>query len=140
MARPLRILMAKAGLDGHDIGSRLLTKTLRDAGHEVIYTGIRQTPAQIVAAAVQEDVDVVGLSILSGAHMSLTRKVLEGLRKAGAQDKAVVVGGILYPGDDEKLRGEGVDAVFSNTTSIPEILDYFKKKAEGLGGGRKGAA
>src|SRR3990172_1444608 len=108
MARPLRVVIAKAGLDGHDRGAKVIARTLRDAGFEVIYTGLHQTPEQIVEAAVQEDADAVGISILSGAHMTLVPRVVVGLRANGAGDGLVVVGGTIPDDDAEELKSMGV--------------------------------
>jgi methylmalonyl-CoA mutase C-terminal domain/subunit len=123
---PPRVLLAKPGLDGHDRGAKTVALALRDAGFEVIYTGIRRSPAEIVAVAVQEDVDVVGLSILSGAHVSLTRKVVEALREAGADDTHVVVGGTIPPGDITKLRELGAAAVYPTGSSLDELVDGIR--------------
>jgi methylmalonyl-CoA mutase C-terminal domain/subunit len=125
-----RVLLAKPGLDGHDRGVRVVARALRDSGFEVIYTGIRQTPTQIAAAAVQEDVDVVGLSILSGAHLSLTRKVLEALREAGAGDIRVVVGGTIPPGDMALLRESGVAAIYPTGATLPEMVASMTELCE----------
>lgn len=121
--RRIRVLIAKPGLDGHERGAWVVTYGLRDAGFEVIYTGLRQTPEQIAAAAVQEDVDVVGLSILSGAHLSLTRKVIERLRLRGAADIKVIVGGIIPEKDTPVLKEMGVTEVFTAGTSISAIAE-----------------
>jgi len=126
-AAPIRILIAKPGLDGHDRGAKVVAKALRDAGFEVIYLGLRRTPAQIVAAAMQEDVDVIGLSVLSGAHMLLARRVLGGLRAHGADDIAVVVGGTIPPRDVEALKQLGVRHVFPMGTPLPEIVKAFRQ-------------
>ena len=123
---PPRILIAKPGLDGHDRGAKIIARTLRDAGFEVIFTGIRQRVDAIVAAAVQEDVAVVGLSILSGAHLALTAKVIEGLRAAGADDIAVVVGGTIPAADVAKLRAVGVAAVFPTGTPLGSVVSEIK--------------
>src|SRR5512144_1191553 len=109
---PLRVLIAKPGLDGHDRGAKVVAQALRDAGVEVVYSGLKRTPEEIVAEALQEDVDVVGLSILSGAHVPLSRRVIEGLRAKGAGDIRVVVGGIIPPRDVDTLRALGVSRVF----------------------------
>ncbi|MBW2145906.1 MAG: cobalamin B12-binding domain-containing protein [Deltaproteobacteria bacterium] len=121
---PIRVLIAKPGLDGHDRGAKVLTRALRDAGMEVIYTGLRQSPEQIVSAAVQEDVDIVGLSILSGAHVGLTRKVMDQLRTAGATEKKVLVGGTIPEADIPKLIDIGVVEVFPRTPSA-QIVDFI---------------
>jgi methylmalonyl-CoA mutase C-terminal domain/subunit len=122
----MKVLVAKPGLDGHDRGAKVVAQALRAAGHEVVYTGLKRTPDEIVAEAVQEDVDVVGLSILSGAHLLLTRRVIEGLRAAGAEDIEVVVGGTIPPRDVEALRTLGAAAVFPMGTSLAEIVAAFK--------------
>lgn len=124
--RPLRVLIAKPGLDGHDRGAKVVAHALRDAGLEVIYSGLKRTPAELVAEAIQEDVDVIGLSVLSGAHLTLSRKLLEGLRQAGAGDIAVVVGGTIPAADAAQLRAMGVQAVFPMGTPLPEIVSYFR--------------
>jgi methylmalonyl-CoA mutase C-terminal domain/subunit len=124
--RPLRVLIAKPGLDGHDRGAKVVAHALRDAGLEVIYSGLKRTPAELVAEAVQEDVDVIGLSVLSGAHLTLSRKLLEGLRQAGAGDIAVVVGGTIPAADAAELRAMGVQAVFPMGTPLDEIVSYFR--------------
>ena len=117
-----RVLIAKPGLDGHDRGAKIVARALRDAGFEVIFTGIRQRVAAIVAIAVQEDVAVVGLSILSGAHLALTRAAIEGLRAAGASDIAVMVGGTIPPADVPRLRAAGAAAVFPTGTPLEAIV------------------
>jgi methylmalonyl-CoA mutase C-terminal domain/subunit len=127
MERKIRVLMAKPGLDGHDLGARMICKILRDAGMEVIYTGLRQSVEAIVEAAIQEDVDVVGLSILSGAHLGLTRKVVDRLKEQGAGDIIVVVGGLILKEDIEKLKEAGAQAVFPPGTPAQGIVDYFKE-------------
>jgi methylmalonyl-CoA mutase, C-terminal domain len=117
-----RILIAKPGLDGHDRGAKIVARALRDAGFEVIFTGIRQRVEAIVAVAVQEDVAVVGLSILSGAHLALTRRTIEGLRAAGAGDIAVIVGGTIPAGDMLPMRAAGAAAVFPTGTPLEAIV------------------
>jgi len=112
MDRKIRVLVAKPGLDGHDLGARMICKVLRDVGTEVIYTGLRQSVEAIVEAAIQEDVDVVGLSILSGAHLSLTRRVIHRLKEKGVEDIIVVVGGLILKEDVDKLKEVGAQAVF----------------------------
>ena len=126
--RPLRILIAKPGLDGHDRGAKVVARALRDAGFEVIYTGLRQTPEQIAAAAVQEDVDAVGLSILSGAHNSLLPEVIRLLREQGAGDILVFAGGIIPEQDMEGLQRAGIDAVFLPGTSTKDIVQYLRSR------------
>ena len=126
----IRVLVAKPGLDGHDRGAKVIARSLRDAGMEVVYTGIRQTPEMIVEAALQEDVDVIGLSILSGAHMELFPLIFEGLERNGMDDVVVVAGGII-PGDDRNaLRDMGVKAVFGPGTPTPEIADFIRQAVE----------
>ncbi len=129
---PIRVLIAKPGLDGHDRGAKVLTRALRDAGMEVIYTGLRQSPEQIVSAAIQEDVDIVGLSILSGAHLGLTRKVINQLHNAGATEKKVLVGGTIPEADIPKLIELGVVGVFPRTPSA-EIVDFIRGMMEKSG-------
>ncbi|HLX08192.1 MAG TPA: cobalamin B12-binding domain-containing protein [Thermoanaerobaculia bacterium] len=124
--RPFRILIAKPGLDGHDRGAKVVARALRDAGYEVIYTGLRQTPEQIAAAAVQEDVDAVGLSILSGAHNSLLPEITRLLREQGAGDILVFAGGIIPDQDLEGLKRAGIDAVFLPGTSTKDIIQYLR--------------
>ena len=123
--RKIRVLVAKPGLDGHDRGAKVVARMLRDAGFEVIYTGIRQTPQMIAEAALQEDVDVVGLSILSGAHMTLCPKVVELLRAQGQDNVLVVVGGIIPDEDVEKLKAAGIDGVFGPGTSSEEYVNFI---------------
>ncbi len=126
--RKIRILVAKPGLDGHDRGAKVVARMLRDAGFEVIYTGIRQTPQMIAEAALQEDVDVVGLSILSGAHMTLCPKVVELLHAQGQENVLVVVGGIIPDEDVEKLKIAGVDGVFGPGTSSEEYVNFITSR------------
>jgi methylmalonyl-CoA mutase C-terminal domain/subunit len=126
--RPFRILIAKPGLDGHDRGAKVVARALRDAGYEVIYTGLRQTPEQIAAAAVQEDVDAVGLSILSGAHNSLLPEITRLLREQGAGDILVFAGGIIPEQDLEGLQRAGIDAVFLPGTSTKDIVQYLRSR------------
>jgi methylmalonyl-CoA mutase C-terminal domain/subunit len=124
--RPLRIIVAKPGLDGHDRGAKIIARALRDAGFEVIYTGLHQTPEMIVAAAIQEDVDAVGLSIMSGAHMTLFPAVVELLREKGAGDIAVFGGGIIPQDDVPKLKEKGVSAVFLPGSTTGAIIDWIR--------------
>ena len=124
----IRILLAKPGLDGHDRGAKVVARALRDAGMEVIYTGIRQTPEMIVEAAVQEDVDVVGLSILSGAHLELFPLIIEGLRKKGREDVMLIAGGIIPEDDIPALQQIGVRAVFGPGTSTEDIVRFIQKE------------
>jgi methylmalonyl-CoA mutase C-terminal domain/subunit len=128
--RKIRVLVAKPGLDGHDRGAKVVARSLRDAGFEVIYTGIRQTPQMIAEAALQEDVDVVGLSILSGAHLTLCPKVVELLRDQGQQNVLVVVGGIVPDDDVEKLKTAGIEGVFGPGTSTQQIVDFINQNAK----------
>ncbi len=129
--RPIRILVAKPGLDGHDRGAKVVAAALRDAGMEVIYTGLHQTPEMIVAAAVQEDVDVVGLSVLSGAHMTLFPRVIDLLRDAGRGDVLVTGGGIIPKEDMAGLRGRGVGTLFGPGTPTAELIAYIRSWAAG---------
>ena len=129
MARPVRVLVAKAGLDGHDRGAKVVARLLRDAGMEVVYTGLHRTPEQIVSAAVQEDVDVVGISLLSGAHLSLLPRILAQLRAAGASDVAVVVGGVIPDEDLATLREQGVADVFPQDTPPDRIVSRIRELA-----------
>ena len=127
--RKLRVVIAKPGLDGHDRGAKVIARALRDAGMEVIYTGLHQTPEMVVAAAVQEDVDVVGLSILSGAHMTLFPRVLALLRDACREDVLLTGGGILPREDMETLRKAGVGALFGPGTPTTDLIDYIRSWA-----------
>lgn len=127
MTRPIRVLVAKPGLDGHDRGAKVVAASLRDAGMEVIYTGLHQTPEMIANAAIQEDVDVVGLSILSGAHMTLFPRVRDLLREAGRDDVLVTGGGIIPKEDMEELQKKGVGKLFGPGTPTTELADYIKK-------------
>ncbi|MDA8396699.1 MAG: cobalamin B12-binding domain-containing protein [Actinomycetota bacterium] len=124
--RPYRVVVAKPGLDGHDRGAKVIARALRDAGFEVIYTGLHQTPEQIGAAAVQEDADAVGLSLLSGAHMTLVPKVIEELRAAGLDDVVVIVGGIIPDADIEPLKRLGVAEVFTPGAPLPRIAAWLE--------------
>ena len=124
--RPIKVLIAKPGLDGHDRGAKVLARGLRDEGFEVVYTGIRQTPEMIVSAAVQEDVDVVGLSILSGAHLTLLPRITGLLRDQGMTDVLVTAGGIIPDEDVPVLREAGVAAVFGPGTSIGQVAEYLR--------------
>lgn len=129
--RRIRVLVAKPGLDGHERGARVVAYGLRDEGFEVVYTGLRQTPDQIAVAALQEDVDVVGLSILSGAHVALTQKVIERLRGLGCGNIPVLVGGIIPEQDIPRLKEIGVTEVFTSGTTIPRIAEYIRSKVDG---------
>ncbi len=124
-ANPIRVLVAKPGLDGHDRGAKVIARALRDAGMEVIYTGIRQTPQMVVQAAAQEDVAVLGLSILSGAHMELMPEIMRLLGEQGMVDVLVVLGGIVPEEDREPLAAMGVSAVFGPGTSTNDIIEYI---------------
>lgn len=124
--RPIKVLIAKPGLDGHDRGAKVLARGLRDEGFEVVYTGLRQTPEMIATAALQEDVDVVGLSILSGAHMTLVPRVCRLLREDGLDDVLVTVGGIIPDDDVPALREAGVAEVFGPGTMIGEVADFLR--------------
>ncbi len=130
MERKIRVLVAKPGLDGHDRGAKIVARALRDAGMEVIYTGLHQTAEMVVEAAIQEDVDVVGLSLLSGAHMTLFVDVAKLLKKKGMSDVLIVGGGIIPEEDVPKLKKEGISAVFGPGTPCDEISDYIKKKVK----------
>jgi methylmalonyl-CoA mutase C-terminal domain/subunit len=125
--RPIRVLIAKPGLDGHDRGAKVVARALRDEGMEVVYTGLRQTPEQIVAAAIQEDVDAVGLSILSGAHMYLLPRVLELLRERGVDDILVFAGGIIPAADVTRLKELGIAEVFPPGTDTRDIGEYVRR-------------
>jgi methylmalonyl-CoA mutase C-terminal domain/subunit len=125
-----RVLVAKPGLDGHDRGAKVIARALRDAGMEVIYTGLRQTPEQIVAAAVQEDVDVIGLSILSGAHLAISQRILELLRAQEAADIPLFVGGIIPSQDIPELTKMGVAQVFLPGTTLQQVIESVRRAAE----------
>jgi methylmalonyl-CoA mutase C-terminal domain/subunit len=129
MAQTIRVVIAKPGLDGHDRGAKVIARALRDAGMEVIYTGLRQTPEQIVAAALQEDADVIGLSILSGAHMHICPRLVELLHEKQMDDVLVVVGGIIPDVDIPKLSALGVRGVFLPGTPMQEIVDFIRNNA-----------
>ncbi len=125
--KKIRVLIAKPGLDGHDRGAKIVARALRDAGMEVIYTGLRQTPEQIVNAALQEDVDVIGLSILSGAHLSLVSSIIELLKKNKMEDVLVLLGGIIPDVDIPKVKEMGVAEIFLPGTPTNEIVNYITK-------------
>jgi methylmalonyl-CoA mutase C-terminal domain/subunit len=128
--RPIRVMVAKVGLDGHDRGAQVITRAFRDAGFEVIYSGLHNAPEDIVQAAIQEDVDVLGISILSGAHDTLVPAVIDGLEDAGAfADTLVVVGGVIPEGDREDLIDAGVATVFGPGTSMEEAVEYVREHA-----------
>jgi methylmalonyl-CoA mutase C-terminal domain/subunit len=129
MTGRIRVVIAKPGLDGHDRGAKVIARALRDAGMEVIYTGLHQTPEQIVETVVQEDADAIGISILSGAHMTLVPRILELLRNEGADDVLVLVGGTIPGPDAEALRAQGVGAVFTPGTPTTAIVDYLQEHA-----------
>ncbi len=126
MDRPIRVLVAKPGLDGHDRGAKVIARSLRDAGMEVIYTGLRQTPEQIVAAAIQEDVDVVAMSILSGAHNHLFPKVVNLLKEEGVDDVLIIGGGVIPDEDIPGLKEAGVEAIFTPGTSTKDVVKYIE--------------
>ncbi|HLH43636.1 MAG TPA: cobalamin B12-binding domain-containing protein [Bryobacteraceae bacterium] len=127
MDRKIRVLVAKPGLDGHDRGAKVIARALRDAGMEVIYTGLRQTPEMIVNAALQEDVQVIGLSILSGAHNAIVPRVMELLKQNHMDDVIVLVGGIVPDGDAERLKALGVAAVFQPGASLENIVEFIRR-------------
>jgi methylmalonyl-CoA mutase C-terminal domain/subunit len=127
MSQKIRVVIAKPGLDGHDRGAKVIARALRDAGMEVIYTGLRQTPEQIVAAALQEDADVIGLSILSGAHMHICPRVMELLKEKGLTDVLVVIGGIIPDVDIQKLHDMGVTGIFLPGSPMQDIVDFIAK-------------
>jgi len=129
-SRKIRVLIAKPGLDGHDRGAKVVARALRDAGMEVIYTGLRQTPEMIVRAAIDESVDVIGLSILSGAHMALFPRIMELLRKEGADDILVIGGGIIPEDDVPELKKAGIAEIFGPGTPLNEIVEYIKKNVK----------
>jgi methylmalonyl-CoA mutase C-terminal domain/subunit len=129
MAQKIRVVIAKPGLDGHDRGAKVIARAMRDAGMEVIYTGLRQTPEQIVAAALQEDADVIGLSILSGAHMHICPRVMDLLRENGLDDVLVVVGGIIPDVDVPALNQLGVRGIFQPGTPMQDIVDFVTRHA-----------
>ena len=128
MARKIRVVIAKPGLDGHDRGAKIIARALRDAGMEVIYTGLHQTPKQIVETAIQEDADAVGISILSGAHMTLVPRILDGLRENDVDDVLVVVGGTIPADDARELKERGVAEVFTPGAPTSEIVEFLKAR------------
>jgi methylmalonyl-CoA mutase C-terminal domain/subunit len=128
VGRKIRVVIAKPGLDGHDRGAKIIARALRDAGMEVIYTGLHQTPEQIVETALQEDADAVGISILSGAHMTLVPKILDGLRAEGLDDVLVVVGGTIPKPDVDTLKEQGVAEIFTPGAPVSEIVDFLQAK------------
>jgi methylmalonyl-CoA mutase C-terminal domain/subunit len=127
--KKIRVLVAKPGLDGHDRGAKVIARALRDAGFEVIYTGLHQTPEMVVNAAIEEDVQVVGLSILSGAHNALVPEIIEGIKKEGLTDTLFVVGGIIPEEDIPNLKKIGVNMVFTPGASLQEVVDYIRSNA-----------
>jgi len=129
VAPKIRVVIAKAGLDGHDRGAKIIARALRDAGMEVIYTGLHQTPEQIVETAIQEDADAVGISILSGAHMTLVPRVIDLLRERGSDDVLVVVGGTIPADDVVALKEQGVAEVFTPGAPTSEIVDFLQSRA-----------
>jgi methylmalonyl-CoA mutase C-terminal domain/subunit len=126
MDKKIRILIAKPGLDGHDRGAKVIARALRDAGMEVIYTGLRQTPEMIAEAALQEDVDAVGLSILSGAHLTLLPRIVQQLKAKGLDDVLVFAGGIIPDEDVPQLKNQGVTAVFGPGTNTDDVVEYIR--------------
>ncbi len=126
MGRPIRVVIAKPGLDGHDRGAKIVARSLRDAGMEVIYTGLHQTPEQVVATVVQEDADAVGLSILSGAHMTLVPRIMELLAAEGADDVLVMVGGTIPADDADELRALGVAAVYTPGAPVDDMVSFLE--------------
>ena len=129
MARKTRVVIAKVGLDGHDRGAKVIARALRDAGMEVIYTGLRQTPEQIVSAALQEDADVIGLSILSGAHNSIAPNLMDLVRQKGLDDVLVLIGGIIPDVDVPRLKALGIKGVFLPGTPMQDIIDFIEANA-----------
>src|SRR5260221_2759864 len=127
--RKIRVLVAKPGLDGHDRGAKVIARALRDAGMEVIYTGLRQTPEMIVEAALQEDVDVIGLSILSGAHMALTPRIFELMKANGLDDVKLVIGGIIPDEDIPALQQMGVSGIFGPVANMDKVVEHVRKVA-----------
>ncbi len=128
MVRKLRVVIAKPGLDGHDRGAKIIARALRDAGMEVIYTGLHQTPEQIVETAIQEDADAIGISILSGAHMTLVPRIVDLLREADADDVLVVVGGTIPSEDADELKQHGVAEVFGPGASTGDIVEFLRRQ------------
>jgi len=131
MAQPIRVLVAKVGLDGHDRGAKVVARVLRDAGMEVVYTGLHRTPEQVISAAVQEDVDVIGVSLLSGAHMTLVPRLIELLKEQKAEDIAVVVGGVIPDEDVPELKKLGASEVFLQDTTPDVIVARMRAIAAG---------
>ena len=133
MSHPIRVLVAKPGLDGHDRGAKVIARALRDAGMEVIYTGLRQTPEMIVTSALQEDVDVIGLSILSGAHNAIVPRVNDLLHKNKMDDVLLLVGGIIPEQDFDVMKKAGVSGIFNQGTPMDEIVDFIRKNVKPRG-------
>ena len=130
MSRPIRVLIAKPGLDGHDRGAKVIARALRDAGMEVIYSGLRQTPEQVVAAAIQEDVDVIGLSILSGAHNVLFPEIMKLLAEKGGEDILVLAGGIIPEKDIAPLKAIGIREIFLPGTPTQTLVEFIRREAQ----------
>lgn len=130
MASPIRVLVGKIGLDGHDRGVKVVARALRDAGMEVVYTGLHRTPAEVARIAVEEDVDVIGISILSGAHMTIFPRLIELLKAEGADDALLVAGGTILPEDAEALVAMGVAKVFGVDTPLPELVAFIRANAK----------
>jgi len=130
MERKIRVLVAKGGMDGHDKGAILVTTTLRDAGMEVIYTGLRRTVGQIINAAIQDDVDVIGLSILSGAHMSFAQKIIDKMKEENIDDRLFIIGGVVPDEDIPKLKEMGVAEIFTQSSSFEEMIGFIQSNVE----------
>ncbi|AWR97030.1 methylmalonyl-CoA mutase [Acidianus sulfidivorans JP7] len=130
MEKRIKVIVAKLGLDGHDRGAKVIARALKDAGMEVVYTGLRQTPSQVVRTAIQEDADVIGVSILSGAHLELIPPLVNLMKEKGIADVGLVVGGVIPPQDIPKLKAMGVDDVFLPGSSLKEVVEKIKKVAE----------
>ena len=126
--RPIRVLIAKPGLDGHDVGAKVIVNRLRNAGMEVIYTGLRQNTERIISAAIQEDVDVLGLSILSGSHVELCQELMQGLKEKGVQDLLVIVGGIIPREDISVLKSQGVDGIFPVHSTLEGVENFIREQ------------
>ena len=136
-SRPIRVLIAKPGLDGHDVGAKVIVQRLRNAGMEVIYTGLRQSTEKIISAAIQEDVDVLGLSILSGSHVELCQELMEGLWEKGIKDLLVIVGGIIPKEDIPLLKASGVDEVFPVHSTLEGIENFIREQVSRRRGGER---
>lgn len=128
--KKIKVLIAKPGLDGHDRGAKVIARGLKEAGMEIVYTGLRQTPEQIVRSAVQEDVDVIGLSILSGAHLYLFPEIMDRLKKSKREDIIVIAGGIIPEDDHKELKELGINKIFNPGTPIKKIVDYIEKEVK----------